>query len=230
MKITPLYFGNMSGKMGATVASHNRYGTYLRQHAIPVNPSTQRQNTARSIFAAMVNRWNSAGMATKKAGWELYAANVQVKDRNGNPQTLTGLSMYIRCATVVYQARQDYPSTAPSVMSLPEVDPSAAVSISAATQKVSVSFSKLLPWALEDGGDMVVQMGQPQGSGVNFFIGPWRYAGTIAGHTAGAPDSPALIDVPFPVAADEKVWVRLRIVRADSRVSEPFLCQCVVGE
>lgn len=229
MKFTPLIVGNMSGGLGALVASHNRYGTYFREGAIPVNPASTRQDAARILFAQMVNRWGTPAMQTNQAGWELYAKNVTVKDRNGAAQNLTGMSMYIRNACVVYQARQDYLTVAPTVMTLPEVDPAAVATISAATQLISVAFNNTLPWAVEDGGDLCVAMGSPQGTSINFFKGPWRHAGVIAGHTAGAPTSPGTVAVPFPVTVGEKVWVKFRVVRADGRVSEPFQRNCIVG-
>ena len=229
MKVTSLIFATMSGKMAGIVASRNRYGGYIRNKSIPVNPQSYRQDAVRSLMQFATNYWNATVMAAQRAAWNLYAQNVTIKDRTGNPQHITGFNMFLRSSAVVWQARGDHVLTAPAILSLPEVDPTAAATISAATQMLSISFDRTLPWATEaSGGDLVVYMGQPILGNREFFKGPWRLAGAIAG-TVPAPGSPHTLSVPFPVAAGQRVYVRMRVVRADSRVSEPFLCRCTVS-
>ena len=229
MKVTSFLFATMSGKMGGVVAAHNRYGSYLRNKVIPVNPQSTRQEAMRAIFQYLTNLWNSSSMAAYRAGWDLYAANVKVKDRNGNAQNITGFNMFIRCNSVRYMADAWANPVPPSVMSLPEVDAACSATISAATQNMSVQFTNTLPWANEENGKLCVFQGQPILGNRNFFKGPWRYAGKITGHLVGPPADPYTVACSFPVAAGQLVYVKFRVSRADGRLSEPFLCHCTVG-
>jgi hypothetical protein len=55
-----------SGSIGGTVHSRNRYGTYIRNRAIPVNPNTIYQQEIRAILAARSQEWrglNVLGMS-----------------------------------------------------------------------------------------------------------------------------------------------------------------------
>ena len=71
MKVTPgAMFGSMSGKVGGLVASHNRYGAYLRNHVIPVNRNTERQDQVRSIFSFLGTRFKTELTTTQVASWD----------------------------------------------------------------------------------------------------------------------------------------------------------------
>jgi hypothetical protein len=56
---------------------------------------------------------------------------------------------------------------------------------------------------------------------VNFFKGPYRYAGRING-AVSPPVSPQNVTWPFVVAVGQKVFAQFRCILADGRVSSTF--------
>ena len=228
MKYTPLIGADMTGRLGAVIASKNRYGGYFREGAIPVNPNSARQAVVRNVFAAMTVRWSSTLTAAQRLGWETYAANVPIIGRNGKSQNLTGFSMFVRCATACYQCGTAVPDAPPIIQSLPETDPSVTVSASTATQLLTVNFNNALPWANEAGGHLTGHMGLPQIASREFFGGPYRYCVSINGNVA-PPASPQTFPVPFPVATGQKIWTQFRVVRADGRISGFFRTNATVS-
>ena len=50
MLFKPTIVASLSGSLGGITASHNRFGAYLRERVIPVNPGTQPQVIVRNAF------------------------------------------------------------------------------------------------------------------------------------------------------------------------------------
>lgn len=228
MRYTPLIGADMSGRMGAVIASRNRYGSYFREGAIPVNPSTGRQGHVRTAFQYLTGYWKSGLNAGQRASWDEYALDVPITGGNGKSQIITGFNHFVRSNVARVVAGAGIIDPGPAELSLPEVDTTLAVAISAATQNITVTFNNALDWANEVGGHLLVHCGTPQNSTRNFFKGPYRYAGKVNGGVA-PPASPATIATAFTYLAGQKVWVQCRVARADGRLSEFFRASCSVG-
>jgi len=152
---------------------------------------------------------------------------VSMLNRLGEVVKLTGANHYIRSNSVRALVGGDIVDDAPTTYTLPAQDPTFAVTISEATQKLSITFDDSLAWANEDDGFLQVSMGSPQNPQRNFFKAPYRFAGAIAGITIGPPASPdATIDCPFVATEGQRVWVKARAILADGRVSEEFAANC----
>jgi hypothetical protein len=117
----------------------------------------------------------------------------------------------------------------PGVFTLPAPDPGVGVTISAATQLISVAFTNTMAQYNEVKGALVVSMGMPKMNSGLFFNGPYRQAGLVDGSTPVPPTSPHTIATPWPVTVGQRVWVSFRVLRADGRLSNPFRAYCVVG-
>lgn len=219
----------VSGSMAGVTGSHNRFGQYFRQRAIPVNPSSDRQQSVRSVFAALAVLWSSTLTQAQRDAWNLYGDTVEMLDKQGSTIHLTGYNHYLRSNCAILQTTLTRVDVGPTVMSLPEVDPTAVATASEATQLISLVFDTNLPWVSEDGAGLAVGMSSPKGEGVDFIGGPFRYANYIAGNNAVPPASPQNVAVPFAVAEDQKTQVQLRIMRADGRLSTPFRDTFQVG-
>lgn len=217
-----------SGSQGATTYARNRYGQYARQRVVPTNPQTARQNAVRNVFASLANAWNQILTTAQRAGWNAYAAQVPMVNRLGQQIYVTGINHYIRSNSLILQAGLARVDIAPSLLLKGETDPAFTVSISEATALVSVAFNNTLDWAGEVGGALHVCMGQPAMTSINYFGGPYKYTGKIAGAVV-PPTSPVTMPAPFPVAEGQKVWCQAHIIRADGRVSDPFRDDCVIG-
>ena len=229
MRFISIYgMSEVSGRIGANVVSHNKYGYYMRDMKIPVNPNSTRQNLIRSRLSLLAGKWQIDLSSSQRGGWDSYAANVTVPARVGSRQYVTGFNLFIRTNQARLESGEAVLEDAPMLNLLGENDPTLAISISEATQNASVTFDNTLGWATEADGHMLLYFGQGQNESRTFYGGPWQYGGKIDGATPTPPTSPATIAVPFPVQAGQKVWCRARILRADGRLSDYFLASVVV--
>lgn len=84
-----------SGSIGGTVYSRNRYGTYIRTRAIPVNPNTSHQQKIRGILAARSQEWRDLDDDTRNQ-WVTWAAINPFTDVLGNSQVLQPNAAFVR--------------------------------------------------------------------------------------------------------------------------------------
>lgn len=96
MKYVPslLGVGQLSGKGGSVVASHNRFGSYLRNRVIPVNPATTPQMASRSRFALTAEAWKNL-TDVQRESWEAAAAEYVRTDAQGEDFTYNGFGLYM---------------------------------------------------------------------------------------------------------------------------------------
>lgn len=212
---------NLSGSMNGVTASHNRGGAYLRDKAIPVNPSTVFQTAVRDLFASLASAWVNILTTTQREAWGIYADTVPVTNAIGDPHFITGLAWYQAMNVPRLQAGLDRVDDGPTNFSradltLPTADPP-----DAGADTVDVNFDDGDAWANEVGGGLLVFISRPVNASVNFFTGPYRFAGLIPGEAA-PPTSPESIDLPFPIAPGNKIFLRYRAVEADGRISSSF--------
>lgn len=85
----------LSGKLGGTVASHNRGGPYFRRRAKPVISTTQFSEDVKSNFATVSGAWADLSDAARQA-YTLYGANNPITDRVGQKITLDGHATHLR--------------------------------------------------------------------------------------------------------------------------------------
>lgn len=220
--------GNISGSIGDTTFSRNRFGPYIRRRAIPVNPRSARQNVVRNAVQTLAQLWASIVTSAQRAAWEVYADSIIVTNRIGAQTKLTGFNHYIRSNAVMLQAGGIRVDIGPTTLSLPPTDPTFAVVVDEATQQISVTFDNTQPWANDDNGFMNIQMSQPHGAAVNFINGPFRHAGAIVGDGTTPPTSPTVFATPFPVGELQQTVVQARVLEEDGRLSELFRDQTSV--
>lgn len=220
---------NISGSVGGNTYSRNRYGRYMRQKSIPVNPNTARQVVIRAALAYLTARWSDTLTALQRAAWNLYGSNVTMLNKLGETIYLSGFNHYIRSNSIRKQANLSVIDAGPVVFELPAQDPTLLVTGSEATQQLTLAYDDGMDWADEDGGYMAFFQGQPQNAQRNFFAGPWRYLTNIPGVNGAPPASPKIVGVPFAIAEGQRQWCYARILRADGRLSSPFEDDCVTA-
>jgi hypothetical protein len=91
---SPLGLGQLSGKGGSVVASHNRFGSYLRTRVIPVNPASSAQMAARSRFALTAEAWRNL-TDSQRESWEAAAAEYVRTDAQGESFTYNGFMLFM---------------------------------------------------------------------------------------------------------------------------------------
>lgn len=209
-----------SGSIGGTTFSHNRGGLYTRARRVPVNPQSAFQNVIRNGLSSLQASF-AALSSTNRDSWYVMAENMTFPDALGLQIKYSGQNCYIMCNNYRVQAGLSVIAPAPTIYDMATLTPPVPT-ITAAGTTVSVAYTNTDAWANEVGGALLVYASRPQNSTKNFFKGPYRFAGKVAG--AGTPPtSPAVITLPFVTgAAGSKMFFRFIAVRSDARVSTPF--------
>lgn len=228
--IDPIH-GRMSGAVGGVVFSHNAGGQYLRQRTTPVNPATSQQQAVRNAVNFLSNNWQNLTTAEQEA-WENYAANVPLTNRLGAQIFVSGLAMYVRSnASIIAALGASYRiDAAPTIFTLGE---SALVTIDDATPPsggLDIAFDVNDAWVGENGAYLLIYMARPQNPSVNFFKGPYRFAGAAAGSSTTPPTSPFTIaTTPFVFASAQQLFIQARVRRGDGRLSGPTQDAAIVA-
>ena len=217
-----------SGSIGGITYSHNSSGLYQRARAIPVNPNSTFQVQIRAAFTTLVNRWSSVLTPAQRAAWELYALNVPVTNTLGDPILLSGQNWYIGNNSVVLQAQSKgfgstaIVDTAPTTFDRGDfTTPTVTSDVSTGT---TVNVTTTDAWASDDGAAMLIWQGLPTNASRNFFNGPWRLIGELAGDSTTPPSTltitPAqLASRGYAYAAGQRVYYYFRVARGDGRLS-----------
>jgi len=218
------------GSIAGNTFSKNRYGNYVRARTTPVNPKSDRQSAIRAIVANVSSRWSSVLTVAQRAAWSVFAAAIPAKNKLGEVIYLSGYNQFCKSNIAAVNAGNAIIIAAPTVLELPGEDTSFAATVDSGTGLISIAFDDARDWLDEVGASLIVEMGLPKAAGVNFFGGPWRSAGAIAGNDTTPPTSPdTSLTAPFTTGVGQKVWVRAKIQRADGRLSDWFRNSTIVG-
>ena len=214
--------GQASGSLRSSTYSHNRFGAYIRNRTIPVNPNSARQSTVRTLMQQLTTLWGGTLTSTQRSQWSAYGANVAVLNRLGETIYLTGLNHYVRSNLPRLLAGLDRVDAGPVVFSLPETDETVAFTYTADDQKVAVAFDDTMDYIDEDGAAMLIYSGLPVNPTRNFFNGPFRFVDSIDGDSVTPLTSPQEFDLPFTSQTVQLIYSRARITLADGRLSNFF--------
>lgn len=218
------------GSIAGNTFSRNRYGNYVRARTTPVNPQSSRQVDSRNDMAYVSQLWRSDASQANRDAWNQYASNVEATNKLSEVINLSGYNQFCKSNKVAKNAGLAEILAAPTIYTAPGTDPTFAATVDAGTGKITITFDDTREWVDEDDAAMIIEMGLPQDDSINFFNGPWRYAGALLGDSVTPLTSPdATVDVPFQVADGQKVWVRAKIIRADGRISASFRDDTVVA-
>jgi len=218
----------VSGSIGGTVFSRNRYGAIARNRSIPVNPNSSRQQAIKNIMGSVVASWfNDLSLAQRQA-WSVYAAAIPRTNKLGQTITLTGFNHYVR--TNISRVSNGFTRIldGPVNLTLPPTDGIFDVAWSEGSQEVSVTFDTNADWVTQDSAFMSIHQGAPQNSAIQFFGNHFRRIGNILGDSGSPPTSPQTIAVDFPIAQTQKVWGFGRVQEVDGRLSDKFRADSVV--
>lgn len=207
-----------SGSAGGTVWSRNRYGAYIRNRSVPVNPNTDRQVAVRNAVRALTIAWQNALSQAQRDAWNVYAGNVTWKNKLGQDVNLTGLNHYVRSNAPRVQNGIARVDAAPVIFNLATAELDLSATASEATQDLTIDGDAGADWIGEADAWQFFSMGLPQNGAIQFFGGPWRQLTAVPG--AGPPPFPVVIAGAYPFAEGQRIWVRSRIARGDGRLSE----------
>lgn len=229
MKFKPTIAGEASGSIGALTFSHNRGGAYIRNRVVPTNPNTSQQQAVRGIMGQLTSDWLDTLTDVQRAAWDNYALQVPLLDTLGEPRNAGGIGMYIRGNSARIQAGLARVDAGPTIYNLGAYTDPVPAQPSAAGGDMDVAFTTGDAWVSEDGASMLVYCSRGVNASINYFKGPYRLAGQIDGDSGTPPTSPATITLPFPVAAGQRMYVKINVTRADGRYSSTFRTGVVVA-
>ena len=218
----------MSGSLGGITAARNKGGQYLRARVVPVNPSSFPQTSLRTIFGSLANSWGTTLTAAQRAAWDTYASNVTVVNRIGETINLTGFQQYIRSNTPRKQALLPQVDDGPTTMNIGDFSPM-TVSIVGGGTTLSIAFDDTDDWVDEDDAAVLVLAGREQAATINFFKGPYRFAGTVLGDATTPPTTPVAVTSKFSYTSANKGFVQVRVSRADGRLSATQLLGAIAS-
>jgi len=221
MRFKSVVLGPASGSVAGLTYSHNAGGQYIRARSTPTDPATAQQQTVRAAVSALVSLWKDTLTQAQRDAWQLYADNVPLIDVFGDPKYRTGINHYVRSNVPRIQAGSPRVDDGPTTFDLGDYT-APSFGFDATNDEVDVTFVNTDDWAGEDDSDMLVFCGRPQSPTINFFKGPYRYAGKIEGDSVTPPTTPAAISLPFAIEAGQKGFARIIVSRADGRLSTPF--------
>jgi hypothetical protein len=193
---------------------------------MPVHPGSPGQLTITQALATLTARWKDVLSPAEREGWGVYALNTLRTDSLGNPITLTGLNWYVACNVPRIQIGQAVIDAPPTTFGMASVTTPSIISLTAATDLYSVAFTNTDEWANEVGGFLVWAGARPVSQSVNFFKGPFQFTSTIIGAVA-PPASPDSVASPFAIAVGQKGHIQGRVLRADGRISAPFILSAI---
>lgn len=207
-----------SGSIGGLTGSHNRGGQYFRARTVPTNPSSPEQVVVRGATANLVNLWQSALVADQRDLWDTYALNVPFVNRLGDAKFLSGINQYVRSNVGRIQAGLARIDDAPVVFNTGDFTPVTIVPTES-SQLIALAFDNTDVWATESGSILSLYISRPQNDTINYFQGPYRFAGFIEGDDTTPPTSPGSIAAPFAFIEAQKIFGYVRVSRVDARLS-----------
>lgn len=207
-----------SGSLGGLTLFRTISGLGLRARAVPVDPNSSFQAAARIDFGNMSTRWATLTDAQREA-WTTYALAVPVTNALGDPVTLSGHMMYIRCNATRVAAGASPVDDGPTVFAQ---DSLSAVNVGGkvAGLVLQVAFEETDEWVGEDDAGLIVFGSRQQSPTINYFKGPYRQAGLIEGDSVTPPTSPdSTLVSPFALTVGNNTFSRVVSFRADGRIS-----------
>lgn len=225
---TPGVLAGISGKIGGLVFSHGAGGPYIRTAGLVTNPNTPQQQAVRAILAQLTSLWVDTLTDAEREAWATYAANVTLPNRLGAQRNVSAMNMYVRSNVPIIQAGFARQDVAPAIFDLGDFTAPIALGQEAG-QTLTVLFTDTDTWVDESDSFMAIYASRPQNPSINFFAGPYRFAGSIDGDDTTPPTTPVLLTLPFAAVAGQIIHYRAQVMRADGRLSADVKLTALMG-
>lgn len=208
-----------SGSVGGMTASRNKGGQYMRARTVPTNPNTPFQQVVREAMGMLASAWQTLTQPQRDS-WNAYALNVTMANALGDQIQLSGLNWFIRTNTVAQQQGLALLTDAPTVFNLGSTPQLLVTSTLVVSTPLPAGL--VLNFEIADGqaADLLnLYISRPQNQTIEFFRGPYRFftGDAVAGNLTTFAIAPT--DLPFPVAAAQKLFVRATVLKEDGRLS-----------
>lgn len=220
MKYLSQIMTSASGSMNGVTASRNRGGQYFRRRAVPVNPNTSAQQSARAALSTLTTAWGTELTESQRQGWNEYAQVVPVTNTLGESIKLSGQQMFIRGNQIrVNDPEVEVAYDAPTIMNRGSFTP---IVVTAARTSNDLEFT-INPddeWNNTPGSFMYISTSRAISPGVSYFKGPYQLATEpVYANPAALPDQVvSMVFSNLPIG--QNVFVRVRVSFGDGRLSD----------
>lgn len=199
------------GKLNGSVASKNRYGSYLRNKITPVNPQSTAQMEARQRFGALSSMWKSLTQSQRNS-WLSGVKAFPFTDIFGDIKHLSGNSLFVKLNSNLIKIGSLPILSAPEatgVSTLPDFEISATAT-GGTLSALSLDFDQ---YANPLDAKIVVYATPPQGAGKNFVKSEYRFIGS-ADTDDNSVDIFGMYTDRFGASApaNQKIFVRIALV------------------
>ena len=206
---------DMRNKLNGSVASKNRYGSYLRNKVTPVNPQTSYQQAARQQLGAFSSQYRGL-TAAQRQSWINGAQNYPFTDIFGDVRYLSGQTLFVKLNTNLINAGSAAIDSAPLPVGVPElaVESVTAEITTGALTTLSVGVSEA---TVPAGFALAVYATPPTPASIQFVKNRYRFIG-VATVAAGDADILTAYTARFGAAAneDEQIHVRVALISTDT--------------
>lgn len=217
--------GSISGSIGGSTFSHNRYGPYIRRRAIPVIVTSIAAYAIKAFFSGASSAWGSLS-AANKLSWKVWAESNPVTDSLGFAQVITGHAAYVGNRARMLKAGETV-LTVPPVAPAPEPLESLTVSADIGAGDVALAWAGPVLGATEHLWWECAACGSP---GINYIEGLLHFGAVSAAAQATAYDIEALAIVAVgTLQVDQTLHVMARVFdHATGLISQPLRDSAVV--
>ena len=217
--------GQISGRIGASVFSHNRGGTYVRNGTIPIKVISGPAVAAKNRMKAIVRSWAAVGVASRLA-WQTYCQENPITNRLGNKSTLSAHMAFsgINCRLNLIGA---------AAITLPPItEPPAALTALSAVCDRSLN-SCLLTFAatpIPVSTAMWLEVAVVTSPAINYIENSWKVVGHLAAAVATGEDILSKIEARFGLLqVGQTVHIRASMIgTTNGLLSGPIQCSTVV--
>lgn len=227
MKYVPSAFlGELRGSQGSTTASRNKFATYLRNRATPVNPNSPAQTAVRVRIQAASGAWRLLSLENQ-LGWIELGQQMVRQNSLGQTYNLTGVQAYT--SVWINQREAGFtPSDVPPLLQIPQPLSSLTLSASTTPNTLSVAFT---PTPLPAAHKLVIEATRQVSNGINFMPRS-EFRQILVTATAAA--SPQNILLPYslrfgaliPLSA---IFIRARVFNAAGFASDELRAKAIVA-
>lgn len=199
------------GKLNGSVASKNRYGSYLRNKITPVNPQSTAQMEARQRFGALSSMWKSLTQSQRNS-WLSGVKAFPFTDIFGDIKHLSGNSLFVKLNSNLEKIGSAPILSAPEAVGVSTL-PAFEISATATGGTLSALSLDFESFTLPAGEALVVYATPPQGAGKNFVKSEYRFIGSATVDEDSADILSIYADrFGTNAPANQKIFVRIALV------------------
>lgn len=217
---------DMRNKLNGSVASKNRFGSYLRNKVTPVNPQTSFQQIVRQQLGAFSSQYRGLTPA-QRSSWINGAQNFPFTDIFGDIRYLSGQMLFVKLNINLANAGSAAIQSAPLPVGVPEltVESVTATAAAGALTALTIDVSEA---TVPAGFALAVYATPPTPASIQFVKNRYRFIGvtTVA---AGVADIQAAYEARLGGGANAGEMIHVRVALINTTTGQQGVPSGTVG-